>query len=61
MQAVNITTNMKLKIDFTLLEFSATKTVKWNFHVGELALGRYIMILFGDLLDLLQLKISTFL
>ena len=29
-QAGNITTNLKVKIDFTLTELSATKTVTWN-------------------------------
>ena len=32
-QEGNITTNLKVKIDFTLHELSATKIVMWNFHV----------------------------
>ena len=31
MQAVNITNNIKVKIDFTLPELSATKIVTWTF------------------------------
>ena len=34
-QADNITTNMKVKIDLTLPEFSATKIVMWDFYVDE--------------------------
>ena len=59
-QAVNITTNLKVKIDFTLPELSATKIVAWNCHVHdsvksvyEIVLGRHILILLG-----LNLKLS---
>ena len=33
MQAGSITTNLKVNIDFTLTELSATKIVTWNYHV----------------------------
>ena len=46
----NITTNLKVKIDFTLPELRATKIVTWNFHVDESAKGRYEMILGINLL-----------
>ena len=44
-QAGSISTNLKVKIDFTLPELSATKIVTCNFHLGERAEGRYDMIL----------------
>ena len=43
-QADNITTNLKVKIYFTLPEFSTTKTVTWNCHVYDTANGRYDII-----------------
>ena len=36
-QAGNLTTNKKVKIDFTLPEFSAEKKLMWNFHVEDSA------------------------
>ena len=45
MQAGNITTNFKVKIDFTLPTLSATNVVTWKCHVYESARGRYDMIL----------------
>ena len=44
-QAGNITTDFKVKIDFTLLALSATNFVTWNCHVDDSAKGRYDMIL----------------
>ena len=44
-QAVNITTNSKVKIDFTLTEFIATKTVMSECHVDGSAKGIHNMIL----------------
>ena len=32
-QAVNITTNLKVKVYFTLPALRATDVVKWKFHV----------------------------
>ena len=49
-QTVKITINIKVKIDFTLPELSATKIVTWNCHVDDSAKGRYDMILRRDLL-----------
>ena len=34
-QAVNITTNIKVKIDYTLTALSATNVVTWKFHVDD--------------------------
>ena len=44
-QAGSITTNLKLNIDFTLPELSATKIVTWNCHVDDSAKGIYDIIL----------------
>ena len=44
-QAGNITTNLKVKIYFTIPELSATKIVMWNCHVDNSAKVRYYMIL----------------
>ena len=48
-QARNITTNLKVKVDFNLPTLSATNAVRKNFHVDESAMGRYDMILGQDL------------
>ena len=48
-QAGNITTNIKVEIDFTLTKISATNIITWNFHVGDSAKGRYAMILGRDI------------
>ena len=45
MKLGNITTNLKVKIDFTLPEFSPTKISTWNFHLDEYDKGKYNMIL----------------
>ena len=44
-QAGNVTTNLEVKIDFTLPALSATNVVTWNCHVDESVKGRYDMIL----------------
>ena len=44
-QAGSISTNMKVKIDFTLPELSTTKIVTWKFHVDDSDKGRYDIIL----------------
>ena len=49
-QVGNITTSIKVKVDFTLTELSATDVVTWSFHVDDFAKGRYNMILGQDLL-----------
>ena len=49
MQAGKITTNLKVKIDFTLPELSLKEIVMWYFHVDESAKGGYDMILGSDL------------
>ena len=41
----NITTNIKVKLDFTLPALIATNSVMWNFHLYDSAKVRYDMIL----------------
>ena len=43
-QAVNITTNLKVKVDFTLPSISATNIVTQKCHLDDSAKGRYDMI-----------------
>ena len=47
-QAGNITTNIKVEIDFTLTELGVTNVMTWDFHVGESAKGSYAIILGRD-------------
>ena len=49
-QAGNITTNLKVKLDFTLPTVSATNFVTWNCYVNGFVKGRYDMILGKGLL-----------
>ena len=44
-RADKITTNINIKIDFTLPELSATKIVTWTCHVDDSHKGRNYMIL----------------
>ena len=48
-QVINITNNIKVKIDFTLPALSATNVVTWNCHVYDSDKGRYDMILGHDI------------
>ena len=50
MQVGNLTTNMNVKIDFTLPGFRATKFLTWYCHGLESARGIYNTILGRDLL-----------
>ena len=43
-QTVNINTNLKVNIYFTLTALSATNAVTWKCHVYDSAKGRYDMI-----------------
>ena len=56
-QAVNITTNLTVKIDFILHEFRMTKIMRWDFHVNNSDNSRYDMILGRDMLTALVLNI----
>ena len=44
-QAGNITTNIRVKVDFTLSKLSTMNVMTWRFHVDDSAKGRYNMIL----------------
>ena len=44
-QAKNITTNLNVKVDFTLPALSTTNVVTWRFHVDDSAKGIYDVIL----------------
>ena len=48
-QAGNITTSLKIKVDFTLPTLIATNVVMWNCHEDDSAKGRCNMILGRDL------------
>ena len=57
-QVVNITTNIKVKIDFTLPKINATKIVTWDCHVDDSDKGRCYMILGRDILTALGLNLK---
>ena len=44
-QAGNITTNLKVEVEFTLPKTSVTNVVTWRFRVDDPAKGRYDMII----------------
>ena len=56
-QAGDITTNIKVNVDFTLPILSATNVVTWKFHVDDCAKGKYNMILGRDILTELGLNL----
>ena len=58
MQAVNITTNIKIKVHFTFPALRATNLVTWKCHVDDSAKGRYNMILGWNLLTELELNLK---
>ena len=57
-QAVNITTNIKVEVYFTLLALSVTNVATWKFHVDDSGRGRYGMVLGQDLLTELGLNLK---
>ena len=57
-QADNNTTTLKVKIYFTLPEFSATKIVTWDCHVDNFDKGRYKILLGQDILTALGLNLK---
>ena len=58
-QTVNVTTNLNVKIDFILHEFSATKIVMWDYYLDDSSEVGYNMILDRDLLTSLWLIIKV--
>ena len=57
-QVGNITTNIKVKVDFALPALIATNVVMWKFHVDYSAKGRYDIILGRDILTELGLDLK---
>ena len=57
-QAGNITTNIKVKIYFTLPALRTTNFMIWKFHVDDSARGRYDMISGRDILTELGLSLK---
>ena len=57
-QVGNITTNMRVKIDFTLPEPIAKIIVGWNFHVNDSTKVRYDIILGRYILTALVLNLK---
>ena len=49
-QSGNITTNLKVNVDFTLPALIATNDLTWKCHVDGSAKGRYDMVLGQDIL-----------
>ena len=49
---------MKIKINLTLPEFSATRIVMWDYHMNDYAKGRYNIILGIDILAALGLNLK---
>ena len=60
MQSCSTTSNIKVKIDFTLYEISATKIMTWNFNVDDSSKGVYDVILGRYLLKDLVLNLKFF-
>ena len=58
MQAGNITSNIIVKLDFTLPALSSTDVMTCEFHVDEYDEGRYDMVLGRDILTELGLKLK---
>ena len=56
--AGNITTNNKVKVDFTLPALSETNVMMWKFHVYDFAKGRYNIILGQYLLTELGINLK---
>ena len=56
----NITTNIKVKADFTLPALIATNVVTWDCHVNDSAKYRYDMILGRYLFNIIRIKYKLF-
>ena len=59
-QAGNITTNLKVEVDFTLHVLSTMNVRMWKCHVDDSTKGRYDMILGQDLLTELRLNLYLY-
>ena len=58
MLAGKITTNLKVKVYFTLLALSANNVVTWKFRMDNSAKGGYDIILGQDILTELELNLK---
>ena len=58
LQDINTTTNLSVKVDFTLTALSVKNIVTWKCHVDDSAKGRYDMILGRDILTQLVLNLK---
>ena len=59
-KAINVTTNINIKIYLTLPRFSATKHVTWNCYMYDYTKGRYDMILDKLIWTALILNLEAF-
>ena len=59
-KADNITTNLKVKVNFTLPKISATNIVIWKCHIDKSTASRYKIILGRDLLVALGLDLKCY-
>ena len=57
-QEGSITTNLKVKIDFTLPESIVIEIMTWGFNAGDSAKGLYDMLLVIDLFTALGLSLT---
>ena len=55
-QAGSITTNLKVKVDFTLPALRAKTFVTWKCHVDESTKGGHDMILGKDIFNRIRIK-----
>ena len=58
--AGTVSTNEKCKVLFSLPEFSPSKVIEWEMHVGTLENVHYDMIIGNDLLECLESQIQHF-
>ena len=59
-QAGIISTDLKVRIDFNLPEYSVKKIMKWECHMDDFSNGRFDMILDRYLLTELVLNIKLY-
>ena len=58
-QAGNINTNLRVRIDFALPEFSAKKIMMWECYMDNSSKGIYGIFLVRDILTVLRLNIGS--
>ena len=55
-QAVKITTDFKVNVEFTLPALSATNVVMWKCHVDDSARDMHDMVLGRDIFNIIRIK-----